>query len=102
MTILIEKRYRLQDGSDVCKYIGSYCDYPDEETNHLLEHLSTKSLVLGYLFVKGKKHISNYYTNLNKHLYVLLEKRQNTVQSVLLYDFKDDSHLEIAPDYVNQ
>ena len=102
MTILIERKYRLQNGSDVCKYIGSYCGYPDEETNHLLEHLSTKSLVIAYLFVKGKKHISNYYTNLNEHLYVLLEKRQNIFEGVLLYDFEDDSHLEIAPDYVNQ
>ena len=101
MTILIKKKYRLQKGSDVCKYIGGYCDYPDEETKFLLEHLSTKSLVLAYIFVKEKKHISNYYSNLHEHLFVLLQKKESIVDGMLLYNFEEDDHLEIAPDYVN-
>lgn len=99
MTILINKRYRLQKGSDICKYIGTYCNYPDEETKFLLQHLSTKSLVLAYSFVKGKKHINNYYNNLNEHLFVLLEERENIINGVLLYNFEEDDHLEIASDY---
>ena len=66
-----------------------------------MKQLSTKSLVKAYIYVKEKKHYSNYYRNLTYHLFVLLEKRNNIINGVLLYDFEDDSHFEVAPHHVN-
>lgn len=92
------KKYRIENGVDIEKYVGNYCGvYPDDLTIDLLKKLSTKSLVLAYAHVKENKHLSSYYRNLNRHLYVLLEKRNNIVDGMLLYDFEEDSHLELAP-----
>ena len=95
-------KYKIEDGPAIENYVGHYCAiYPDNEIINLLRQLSTKSLVKAYIYVKEKKHYSNYYRNLTYHLFVLLEKRNNIINGVLLYDFKDDSHLKNAPHYVN-
>ena len=95
-------KYKIEDGSNIENYIGHFCaTYPNNETVKLLNQLSTKSLVKAYIYVKEKKHYSYYYRNLTYHLFVLLEKRNNIINGVLLFDFKDDSHLKNAPHYVN-
>ena len=95
-------KYKIEDGPSIENYVGHYCaTYPDNETINLLKQLSTKSLVKAYIYVKEKKHFSNYYRNLTYHLFVLLEKRNNIINGVLLYDFEDDSHLKNAPHYIN-
>ena len=94
-------KYKIEDGSNIENYVGHFCaTYPDNETINLLNQLSTKSLVKAYIYVKEKKH-SNYYRNLTYHLFVLLEKRNNIINEVLLFDFEDDSYLQNAPHYVN-
>ena len=95
-------KYKTEDGSNIENYIGHFCaTYPDNQTINLLKQLSTKSLVKTYIYIKEKNHYSNYYRNLTYHLFVLLEKRNNIINGVLLYDFEDDSHFEVAPHYVN-
>ena len=95
-------KYKIEDGSNIENYVGHFCaTYPDNETINLLNQLSTKSLVKAYIYVKEKKHYSNYYKNLTYDLFVLLEKRNNIINGVLLFDFEDDSHLKNAPNYVN-
>ena len=95
-------KYKIEDGPDIENYIGYYCGtYPDTETNNLLRQLSTKSLVKAYLYAKEKKHYTYYYRNLTYHLFILLGRRNNIINGVLLYDFQDDSHLENAPHYIN-
>ena len=102
MIVFTTKKYRIEDGSDVENYVGHYCgSYPDNEMINLLKQLSTKSLVKAYIHVEKKKHFDNYYRNLTYHLFVLLEKRNNMINGMLIYDFEDDSHLENAPHYIN-
>ena len=103
MIVPITKKYRIKDGVDIEKYVGTYCGvYPDDVTIDNLKYLSTKSLVKAYLHIKSNQYLSNYYRNLKYHLFVILEKRNNISNGVLLYDFENDSHLDLAPDYVNQ
>ena len=95
-------KYKIEEGSDIENYVGYYCGtYPDTQTNHLLRQLSTKSLVKAYLYTKEKKHYSYYYRNLTYLLFILLGRRSNIINGVLLYDFQDDAHLENAPHYIN-
>ena len=95
-------KYKIEEGREIENYVGYYCAiYPDTETINLLKQLSTKSLVKAYLYVKEKKHYSNYYRNLTYHLFILLGRRNNIINGVLLYDFEDDSHLQNAPQYIN-
>ena len=95
-------KYKIEEGHNIEDYIGHYCGtYPDNETIDLLKQLSTKSLVKAYIYTKEKKHYSYYYRNLNYHLFLLLEKRDNIINGVLLYDFQDDSHFKNAPHYIN-
>ena len=95
-------KYKIEEGHNIENYVGYYCaTYPDIETMNLLKQLSTKSLVKAYIYVKEKKHYSNYYRNLTYHLFLLLELRNNMINGVLLYDFQDDSHLQNAPHYIN-
>ena len=68
---------------------------------NLLKKLSTKSLVKAYIHIEKKKHYDNYYRNLTYHLFVLLEKRNNMINGTLIFDFEEDSHLELAPLYIN-
>ena len=103
MIVFTTKKYRIESGVDVEKYVGAYCGvYPDSETISLLKSLSTKSLLKAYLHVKNNEHLSTYYRNLRLHLFVLLEKRNNMINGTLLYDFEDNSHLELAPGYASQ
>ena len=100
MIVFTTKKYRLEDGVDITKYVGSYCGtYPDNETINLLEKLSTKSLIKAYAHTRENRPLSNYYRNLTYHIFLLLEKRNNMINGTLIYDFEDDSHLELAPDY---
>ena len=95
-------KYKIDEGHKIEDYIGYFCStYPDTETNHLLRQLSTKSLVKAYLYAKEKKHYSDYYRNLTYHLFILLGRRSNIIDGVLLYDFQDDTHLQNAPHYIN-
>ena len=103
MTGITKKKYRIENGVDVEKYVEAYCgSFPDSETINLLENLSTKSLVKAHIHAKSNEHFDSYYCNLKQHLFALLQKRNNTVNGVPLYDFEDDSHLELAPDYASQ
>ena len=96
------KKYRIEEGSDIENYVGYYCGtYPDNEMINLLKKLSTKSLVKAYVYVEKKKQYSYYYRNLTYHLFVLLEKRNNMINGTLIFDFEEDLHLELAPNYIN-
>ena len=103
MIVLTSKKHRIENGVDIEKYVGAYCGvYPDNITIDRLKNLSTKSLVKAYLHVKSNQDLTSYYRNLRYHLFLLLRERDNMVNGVLLYDFEDDSHLELAPDYLDQ
>lgn len=98
--IVTIKRYRLSTGFDIEKYLSSYCGfYPDEVIVKRLQLLSTKSLVKAYAHVKNNCHLSMYYRNVHVHLTLELEKRNNIIDGVLIHDFEEDDHLELAPDY---
>ena len=99
MIVLTNKRYRLKDGADVEKYVQFYCGtYPDNEIIKLLKSLSTKSLIKAYAHTKENRLVNSYYRNLTYHLFLMLEKRNQMINGTLIYDFEDDSHLELAPD----
>lgn len=54
MITTIRKKYRIENGVDIEKYVGNYCAvYPDDITINRLKNLSTKSLVKAYLHVKA-------------------------------------------------
>ena len=94
MIVPIRKKYRIKDGVDIERYVGNYCGiYPDEEIVDRLKKLTGMSLLKAYLHVKINGYLSCYYINLKYHLSMILE---------LSHDFKDDSQLELAPDYANQ
>ena len=103
MIVPIRKKYRIKDGVDIERCVGNYCGiYPDEEIVDRLKKLTAMSLVKAYLHVKSNGYLSHYYMNLKYHLSVTLEKNYIKLDGLSLYDFEDDSHLELAPDYVNQ
>ena len=94
MIVPIRKKYRIKDGADIERYVGNYCGvYSDEEIVDRLKKLSGMSLLKAYLHVKTNGYLSCYYMNLKYHLSIILEQS---------HDFKDDSHLELAPDYAEQ
>ena len=96
MTGVTTKKYRIERGVDIEKYVGAYCgSFPDSETINLLENLSTKSLVKAHIHAKNNEHFDSYYSNLKQHLFALLQKRNNIINGIPLYDFEDDSHLEL-------
>ena len=103
MIVPIRKKYRIKDGADIERYVGNYCGiYPDDEIVDRLKKLTAMSLVKAYLHVKSNGYLSNYYINLKYHLSMILEKNYINLDGLSLYDFEDDSHLELAPDYANQ
>ena len=99
MIVLTNKRYRLKEGADVEKYIPFYCGtYPDNKIIELLKTLSTKSLNKAYQHTRKKQHENSYYRNLTYHLFLRLEKENQMINGTLIYNFEDNSHLELAPD----
>lgn len=100
MIVFTNKRYRLDYGVEIEKYIPPYCGtYPDNEIINLLKQLSTKSLIIAYGHAKERRLTNNFYRNLTHHLFVLLEKRNQMINGTLIFNFEDDSHLEQAPEY---
>ena len=82
----------------------NYCGiYLDQEIVDRIKKLSAMSLVKVYLHVKSNANLSSYYENLRYHVAVTLEKKCIiNLDGVLMYDFEDDSHLELALEYANQ
>ena len=101
MIVLIRKKYRIENGVDIERYIGNYCDvYPDNIIVYRLKELSTMSLGKAYLYVKNCGYFATYFINLKYHLSEELEKRGIDLNRQLsLNSFEDDSNLELAPDY---
>ena len=100
MINLIRKKYKIKDGVDIKRYVGNYCGiYPDDVTIDRLKKLATRSLVKAYLHVKSNQYLGSYYRNLKYHLSVILDKNYINLNALSPYDFEDDSHLEVAPDY---
>ena len=55
MVVLLKKKYRIENGVDIEKYVGAYCgSFPDSETINLLEN-SAKSLVKAHTHTHTQK-----------------------------------------------
>ena len=103
MIVPIRKKYRIKDGADIERYVGNYCGiYSEDEIVNRLKKLTAMSLVKAYLHVNSNGYLTNYYINVKYHLSMILEKSFINLNGLLLYDFEDDSHLELAPHYANQ
>ena len=103
MIVLIRKKYRIELGVDIERYVGYYCSYyPDDDIVEKLTKLSTKSLVKAYLYAKNNVHLGNYFLNLKEHLSTNLEKKHINLNGLSPNDFEDDSYLELATDYANE
>ena len=55
------------------------------------------------LGIKEFTHLNNYFENLSNILkYELQNNGYNNLRTISSYNFRDNSNLEIAPDYENQ
>ena len=96
-------KYRLINGKDIVKYIGHACNYIDKEVRDKIKELSDMSLVKAYEFTKEFANWNNYFENLSNYLkYELGNNSFNNLKQLSAYNFKNDSDLEIAPNYENQ
>ena len=95
--------YRLVERGDIINYIGHACNYIDDEVRDKVKKLSDMSLLKAYEFTKEFADWNNFFDNLSNYLKYQLENNgYSNLKHLSLCNFKDDSHLEIAPHYENQ
>ena len=88
---------RIQNGYDIINYIGPACNYVDEKVRKKIQKLSEKSLVKAYVYLKDYVDWNDYYENLSTYIAYELEIRGfNNLNNLHLYNFEDDSHLQLV------